>query len=349
MTFRQRMALTAFGMAIAAAGAAPYPAGANGIFEHYKGKTVTIVVPYGPGGVYDQYGQLFARNMGRFIPGNPTVIVQHMPGAGGATGMNYAYNVMQRQGYHMITPLDNTVIMQLLMSDRLRYDARNFTWVGSSAQTNSILLASTAKGVTSIEGWKKSGTELIGSSSGAASTSTLIPRYVMASLGLNGRVVAGYQGSRSAILAVEQGEADMTSFNWMAWTSIVPHWFEGKKPFGVPIVQVGIVKDPELPDVPMLADIVSEKYRPGALFIGTLGPIGRGLALPPNVPKEITEALRTAFDEMNADPDFAADVRKQGLRLQPTSGAEVQKIVEEGLNSASPEVVALVREAVFGK
>ncbi len=348
MNFRKTTALTVLGLCVAGASLAPHAAGANGIAEHYAKKTVSILIPYGPGGVYDKYGQLFARHMEKFIPGKPTMIVQHMPGAGGAKAMNYAYNVMQKQGYNLITPLDNTVVNQLLRPEKMRYDARHFTWVGSSAQTNIILVVSTTKGIKSVEDWVKSGKELIGSSSGMASTSTLMPLYMVAALNVKGRVVAGYKGSRRAIMAIEQGEADMSGFNWMAWSSMVPHWFKGEKPFALPIAQVGVVKDPELPDVPMLEELVPEKYKAGARFLGTLGPIGRGIALPPGVPKMVIEPLRAAFDAMNADAAFAEDVKKRGLRLQPTKGAEVQKIINEALDNASPEVVALVRNAVFG-
>lgn len=349
MTLHSKAAAAALGLAIVATTGAAFHADANGLAEHFAKKTVTILIPYGPGGVYDKYGQLFARHMEKFIPGAPTVIVQHMPGAGGAKATNYAYNVMQKQGFNMFTPLDNTVINQLLRPEKLRFDAREFRWVGSSAQTNIILVVRSAKGVKSVEDWVASGTELIGSSSGIASTSTMMPNYMFAALGVKGRVVAGYKGSKAAIMAMEQGEADMSGFNWMAWSSIVPHWFEGDKPFALPIAQVGIVKDPELPDVPMLEDLVPESFKPGARFLGSLGPIGRGLALPPGVPAEIVAALRDAFDRMNADPAFAADVKKHGLRLQPTSGAELQKMVDAAFESASPEVVAMVRKAVFGQ
>jgi tripartite-type tricarboxylate transporter receptor subunit TctC len=206
-TARKKTAVAVLGLALAGASAAALPAGANDIAEHYKGKTITILVPYGPGGTYDKYAQLFTRHLEQYIPGKPNIIVQHMPGAGGAKGMNYAYNVMPKEGYNMITPLDNTVVNQLLRPKKMRYDAKNFTWLGSSNQTNVILVVSTRKGVMSMEDWAKSGTEMIGSSSGVASTSTLIPRYAMTALGLKGRVVAGYKGSRNSILAVEKGEA----------------------------------------------------------------------------------------------------------------------------------------------
>lgn len=349
MKLSRTHAVAMVGLACALTTATAQNAAASEMADHFKNKTVTILIPYGPGGTYDKYGQTFSRHMGQYIPGKPTVIVQHMPGAGGAKAMNFAYNVMQKQGYNMIVPLDNTVINQLLRPKKMRYDSAKFTWVGSSNQTNVILVVSTRKGITSLEDWKKSSTGLIGSSSGAASTSSLIPKYLLKALKLSGRVVAGYKGSSASILAIEQGEADMSAFNWLAWSSKVPHWFTGDKPFGKPIIQVGVWKDPDLKNVPMLEDVVPPAYKAGAKFLGSLGPLGRGLALPPGVKKEVIGSLRVAYDKMNADPAFAAELKKRALRLIPAKGADIQKTVEEAMTATTPEVVAFVRKAIFGK
>ena len=349
MNFTSKTAGAALGLALAGAAMASAPASANGVADYYKNKTITILIPYGPGGTYDQYGQTFSRYMEKYIPGEPNMIVKHMPGAGGAKAMNYAYNVMPKDGLNMITPLDNTVVNQLLRPEKMRYQSEKFIWIGTSNQTNVIVVAASKKGVTSLEEWKKSGVELLGSSSGAASTSYLIPNYVMSAFGLKGKVVAGYKGSSDSIFAVERGEADMTAFNWLAFASKVPHWFKGDKPFANSLVQVGVWKDPDVGDVPMLEDIVPEKYKAGAKFLGTLGPLGRGLALPPGVPQMVIEPLRAAYDKMNADPAFAAELKKRNLRLIPSKGADIQKVVADAMTATTPEVVAFVREAIFPK
>ena len=349
MNFTGRTAGTALALVWASSMLVPQHAAANGVAEYYKDKTLTILIPYGPGGTYDKYGQSFSKHLPKFIPGSPNMIVQHMPGAGGAKAMNYAYNVMAKNGMNMITPLDNTVVNQLLRPKKMRYQSEKFIWLGATNQTNVILVAAVSKGVLSLEDWKKSGTALIGSSSGLASTSTLIPNYVMAALKTKGKVVAGYKGSSASIFAIERGEADMSAFNWLAWSSKVPHWFEGEKPFAKALVQVGVWQDPDLPGVPMLEDVVSEEYKAGAKFLGTLGPLGRGLALPPGVPEMVVEPLRTAYDKMNADPEFAAELEKRKLRLIPSKGADIQKTVEEAMTATTPEVIAFVRKAIFGK
>ncbi len=331
---------------IAAAGVIATPASADPYNVHYKDKTITIVIPYGPGGTYDKYGQTFARHLGLKIPGEPTVIVQHMPGAGGAKAMNYTYNVMQKRGYNMVVPLDNVVINQLLRPAKMRYESHKFTWIGSSNQTNNVLVVRTDSGVTDIKSW--AGRELIGATSGKASNGYLSPRLVMATLGYKGRIVTGYKGSSRSIMAIEQGEAQMAAFNWLAWSSKVPHWFKGDKPFARAIVQLGHFKDPDLPGVPMLSDLVDAKYKKAVAFMGASGPLGRGLALPPGVPKELIPGLRASYTAMNGDAKFAAELKKRRLRLMPTDGATVQKIVERTMRETTPEVVEQLRTLVFG-
>ena len=126
-------------------------ASALDVAKHYTDKRIIILVPYGPGGTYDKYAQTFSRHMEKFIPGKPNIIVQHMPGAGGAKAMNWAYNVMPKQGYNFLEPLDNTVINQLLRPKAMRYKSDKFTWLGSANQTNTIIVASVRNGISSIE------------------------------------------------------------------------------------------------------------------------------------------------------------------------------------------------------
>jgi tripartite-type tricarboxylate transporter receptor subunit TctC len=269
-----------------------------------------------------------------------------MPGAGGAKAMNYTYNVMQKRGFHMVVPLDNVVINQLLRPEKMRYEANKFTWIGSSNQTNNVLVVRTDSGVTNIKEW--AGKKLIGATSGKASNGYLTPRLVMATLGYEGKIVTGYKGSSRSIMAIEQGEAQMAAFNWLAWSSKVPHWFKGDKPFARAIVQLGHFKDPDLPNVPMLSDLVDAKYKDVVAFMGASGPLGRGLALPPGVPKKIIPGLRASYKTMNGDAKFAAELKKRRLRLMFTDGAEVQKIVERTMRDTTPQVVKMLRTLVFG-
>jgi tripartite-type tricarboxylate transporter receptor subunit TctC len=315
--------------------------------SYFKDKTMKIVIPYGPGGTYDKYGFAFSRELGKQIPGKPSVILQHMPGAGGAKAMAYAYNVMAKNGLNMIVPLDNTVVNKLMRPKKMRYEPAKFNYLGSSNQTNIIIVVRADTGVNSIMDMKK--TALIGATSGKYSSGYLTPKLAMGLLGLKGKMVTGYKGSSRSIFAVEKGEADMAAFNWLAWASKVPHWFKGKRPFAKAIVQVGFFKDPDLPDVPMLTDLVPESERAVVNFIASAGPLGRGLAMPPGVKSSIIKTMRTSYSAMNKDPAFAARLKRAKLRLIPSEGATIQKIVEKVLRETSPAVIKKARKIIFGK
>jgi tripartite-type tricarboxylate transporter receptor subunit TctC len=333
-------------IAITAAGITSTSTFAADVADLYKGRTITIAIPYGPGGTYDKYGATFARHLGKHIPGKPNVIVQHRPGAGGAKAMNYTYNVARKDGTFGIVPLDAAVVNQLIRPDKMKYDANKFQWLGSSNQTNSVLVVRSDTGVKTIQDMKN--IEIIGANSGRFNSGYMNPKLAMGLLGLKGRMVTGYKGSSRSILAIEQGEAQMSSFNWLTWDSKVPHWFEGKNPFARALLQNGTEKDPALPNVPMLADLVQEKDKPLVAFIASMGPIGRGITMPPGVPKHVIKALRKAYDDMNADPAFEAELKKRRLRLIASSGEKIQAIVRDALKASSPEVIKRVRKVIFG-
>ena len=316
---------------------------------YYKDKTLKIVIPYGPGGTYDNYAQAFTKHLGRHLPGKPTVIVQHMPGAGGAKAMNYAYTVMQKDGLNMLTPLDNTILNQLLRPEKMRYDARNFTWLGSSNQTNMVIVVRSDTGVKTWADLKKR--KSVGASAGTGSFDFIIQRLTSGLLNYDLQVVTGYKGSSATSHAIEQKEADLNANNWLTYASRQPHWFTGDKPFARAVLQVGVFKDPALPkSVPLISELLTDPLDKKVVdFIGVAGLLGRGLVLPPKSPAHTVKTLRGAYDAMNADPLFEAELKKRKLRLIPTRGAEIQKLVAQAVDSASPEVLKRAREVIFRK
>ena len=151
---------------IAAAGVAASPALAQEA-AFFKGKTMKIVIPYGPGGTYDKYGNSFSRHLKKHIPGRPNIILQHMPGAGGAKAMNFTYNIMSKNGLNMVVPLDNSVVNQLMRPKRMKYKTDKFRWLGSSNQTNVILVIRSDSGVKTLMDMKN--IAAIGATSGKSS------------------------------------------------------------------------------------------------------------------------------------------------------------------------------------
>tara|TARA_B100000686_G_C16801758_1_gene986553 strand:- start:539 stop:1579 length:1041 start_codon:yes stop_codon:yes gene_type:complete len=315
----------------------------------YQGKTIKIVIPYGPGGTYDKYGATFSHHLGKHIPGNPNIILQHMPGAGGAKAMNWLYKVAPRNGLVMIVPLDNTVLNKLMRPKKMRYESAKFIWVGSSNQTNVVMVVRSDTGVKKLEDLKT--IKIIGSTSGKNSSGYLTPMFIRGVLGYKIKMITGYKGSSKSIFAMEQGESQMAAFNWLAWASKVPQWFTGSNPFARPIAQIGFFRDPDLPkSVPLVNELLTNNMdKKAASMLAVAGLLGRGLALPPNVDKGTVSILRKAYDKMNADPAFAAELRKRKLRLMPTSGAKIQQIVNDAVKNADKAVVAHARKIIFGK
>lgn len=311
--------------------------------EFYEGKQITIVIPYGFGGTYGAYSRLIADHLAKHIPGKPNIIVQSMPGAGGIKASNFAHTVMRGDGLNLLMPPDTIVVSQLLRPDKVKYDARDFTWLGSANQTNVIVVVRTDAGVETIEDAETK--QVIIGSTGKGSPTFLVPTLLNETIGTKFKVVSGYRGSAKTMLAIEQGEVQGSALNWLAWSSKHPDWFP--KGFAKPIVQLGIWKDPDLPDVPMVTELVSEEHKPIAAFMATLGALGRGLVAPPGTPEDKIAILRAAFDKTAEDPAFAADVNKRGLRLIATSGAKLQQVVNDAFK-VDEAIVTKARKMLFG-
>ena len=322
-------------------------AAAGEIEDFYSGKTITLYIGYGFGGTYGKYSRTMAKHLTKFIPGKPKIIVKSMPGAGGIKMTNFAYNAMPKNGYHFLVPPDSSVVSQLLRPKKVRFKAQDFTWIGATNQTNTIFVVRKDSGVRK---WQDLRTiPVISGNTGPGSTAFLIPAMMNSMLGTKIKQISGYKGSSKTILAMEQGEHQGTAFNWLAWASKVPQWFEKETEFAIPILQTGVFIDPALPNVPMLKDVVDKKYIPIVNFMATLGIIGRGIALPPGAPKKLVAPLRMAFSKMVVDPDYIADAKRARLRVMYTSGEDIQKFVNNAIKSANPEVVGKARLLIFGK
>ena len=340
----RRMFLVVPALALFAAASMAWPTAKAS--EVYAGKTINLIIGYGFGGTYGKYARLFADNIKRYIPGNPNVIVISKPGAGGLLAVNYAYNVMPGDGFNIFMPTDSLVVAQLLRPKKIKYDARKFTYLGATNQTNTIMVVRNDSGITSIDDLKSK--SLVIGGTGPGSTSTMLPNALKNMLGLaKMKIISGYKGSSKTILAVEQGEIQAASFNWLAWSSKVPQWF--KNGFARPILQLGVWKDPDLPNVPMLSDLVSAKHKPIIAFMATHGIIGRGLATPPGVSSDKIAILKVAFAKMVADPAYIAAAKKRQLRVIPSTGDQIQKVVNDAIVNADKDMIALSRKLILGK
>lgn len=338
-----------FGIAAAAtlslAASISMPAKAESVADFYKGRTVTIVVGFGAGGTYGKYSLMLGEFLSDKIPGKPKVVVQHMPGAGGLKATNYAYNVMPKDGSGLIMPVDSLIISQLLRPKKVKFDSSKFTWLGTVIQSNAVIAIRADAGIKKLSDLKNK--QVIVASSGVGSQTFLMPQLLNALYGAKFKIVKGYKGSRKMQLAMEQGEAQGVSLTWLAWKSAKAKWFEPGG-FAKAVVQIGFTKEGDLSKVPMFGDVVKSKEDKQIVnFMASLSPIGRGLAVPPGVPADRIAALKKAFWATVNDPTFKAAAVKRNLRVNPLTGAQVQKIVNDSMKVSAP-VVKRARKLIMG-
>jgi len=328
--------------AIAVAGAfAGSPAQAQSPAEFYKGKTVTFLVPYPPGGSYDVYGRLVAAHMGKHIPGNPNIIVQNMGGGGGTKGTNYSYRSGAKDGTFLLWPFDAYATSQLLNPKRVKYDASKFTSLGSIVPVNPVVMARAGAPAKTRDGVLK--TEVIVGCTSRNSQSFIMPAMQKYFLGYKFKLICGYKGSAPLTLALERGEVDIQSSAWASWR--IRHADRISKGELTPIVQVGLTREKELPNVPLMQELTSDpKAKIVLKFVSGGSAIGRSLAAPPGVPADRIAALRKAFDATVKDPGLLADAKKRRALVIPKSGAAVQAIVMDIL-ATKPDIVKEAKAA----
>jgi tripartite-type tricarboxylate transporter receptor subunit TctC len=308
------------------------------VADFYKGRTVSIVMGTGPGGSYDLYGRLVANHFGKHIPGNPTMIVEHMPGAGGATAANFMFGPGPQDGGKIL--LTHALpLIEKLQSGGVRFESRKFQWLGAYDQISQVLAIWHTSPGKSIDELKTR--DIVLGSMGRAHLSYQWAALLKDALGAQFRVISGYPTGGELSLAMERGEIA----GWtIAWENIVGNsWLRDKKVY-VP-VQFTLSRMKELPDVPTLIEVSQGESREIAEFLAAGTPHARGLAVGPGVPAARVDALRTAFDAMMKDPAFLEEAEKRNLAISPRNWKEVTELTEK-IVSAPPEFVAKVKKVV---
>jgi len=308
----------------------------------FAGKTLRVLVGFSPGGGYDLYARELARYMGRHIPGNPTVVVQNMPGAGSLKAVNYLYNAAPRDGTVIGTFARGIVFEPLIgRPDGAQFEATKFNWIGSVSNEVGVCGIMSSRSVASWQDMLTKRT-LIGAS-GAGADSDAFSIVLRNLFHLPMKIVTGYPGGADMNLAMERGEIDgRCGWSWSSILSTKRDWLVNKQ---IQItVQIALTKHEDLPDVPLIMDLVNDQQRSAALkVIVSRQSIARPFAAPPEVPTERIDALRRAFDQTATDPNFLAEMRRDALEVRPVAGAEVQKLMEE-IYASPPEAVKLARE-----
>jgi tripartite-type tricarboxylate transporter receptor subunit TctC len=331
-----RLACGAF--IVAMAGLAPLPCAAqDAVADFYRGKQVSIMVGFTPGGSSSLYAQALARHMGRYLPGSPSFIVQHVPGAGGLVAANNSANTAPRDGTAFAITGRTVAIEPLIGNKNAKFDARAFNWIGTAnVEYTTCTLWHTAKVKTLDDALR---TEAIVGGSGADATEVVFPKAANKLVGTRFKVVLGYPGSTEILLAMERGEVE--GFCGIGWTFLKLRkgdWLKEKK---VNILyQMSLTKHPELPDVPAIIDYAkTPDDRKVFEFLFAPQEMGRPFFAPPGVPAERVRAMRSAFAQTLKDAGFLADAEKMGVEVQHVGGEEIQALVER-IYASPPEVIA---------
>jgi tripartite-type tricarboxylate transporter receptor subunit TctC len=324
-----------------ALGAASFLAGAllasgsqaqQSVEDFYKGKTISMIIGYTPGGGYDTYARLVAKHMSEHIPGKPQIVPRNMPGAGSRTAVAHIYSVAPKDGTVLGTA-DQSLALAQAMGESLPFDTTKLIYIGNPSAENNTTAVWHTSGIKTIDDAKKQEVP-VGATGG--STSSQYPKAMNALLGTKFKIILGYPGGNDINLAMERGEvAGRGSNSWASWKGTRPDWLKDKK-INI-LVQIGLNKAPDLPDVPLLMDLAANPEDKAVLrLLSAPSTIGRPIFTTPDVPEARVKALREAFDKTMNDPNFRAEAEKAGLELDPVSGAELQKIVADIVATPRP-------------
>jgi len=323
-----RLALAAALLAVSCASA---PAQSPAAF--FKGRTLKIVVGFGPGGGYDLYARLLAKYLPAHVPGAPSVVVENMEGVGSVRAANFVYEAAPRDGSVIAAVNQNAPMYQLLGGAGARFRAEEASFIGSLTHSNEVLYVWHTSGITSLEQAKAR--EVVLGAVAVTSDSYIYPTVINGLLGTKFRIVNGYTTGQALNLAVERGEVmGRGGTSWASIQSSRPTWMQ-EKAINI-LVQVGPRKEDELADVPLLSDLVANDDDRRLLGVISL-PLALGYAywLPPGVPADRVAALREAFAATAADKALLEEAAARHIIIRPQPGAAIEALVRE--TAATPK------------
>ncbi len=309
----------------------------------YKGKTVRIIVGASAGGGYDTYSRTIARHIGKYIPGNPTFVVENMPGAGMLIAANHVYKVAKPDGLTIGHFIGGLFVQQFLGKPGVEFDAAKFGYIGVPAQDNYAFGISKRSGVTSMDQWlaTKANIKLGGVGAGAATDD--IPKVLMATIGLPAQLVSGFKGTADIRLAYNSGEVHGVC---NAWESFRATWPNEVKSGDLNIVLQATAKPhPELANVPLVMSYAKTEEAKKLIeaLVHSVGPAARPYVVPPGTPKDRIMTLQKAFMDVMKDNDFLAEAKKAKLDINPLDGAELERNVRR-MFTLDPTLVPRAKE-----
>lgn len=313
------------------------------VADYFRGKTIRLVIPTGPGGAYSLYALLFAEHFGRHVPGTPAIVPEYRAGAGGLIAANYLYSAAPRDGTVIGIPLAPIILGQYTGGSAVQYDTSKFIWLGQMADITRLLTVWGDSKIKTFDDLKVYDT--IAGTTGKGSETFINPAIINHVFGARIKIVAGYKGSADLLLALERGEIGIMSATWSNLSGNHPDWVkQGKVRF---LAQIGLSKVPGLDNVPLLSDLAPNQADRRLIEFMSLvtTSVGYSVMAPPGLPDNIAAALRRAFDETMKDPAFVADAQKRHIALAPTDYHSVENAVDKAINSP-PELFQRFNHAI---
>jgi tripartite-type tricarboxylate transporter receptor subunit TctC len=292
----------------------------------FAGKTVQVIIGYGPGGGFDQWGRTLARHIGEHLPGNPTVIAQNMPGAGSYLAASYIYSVAPKDGT-VFALIDPTAILGPIMgADAARFDPTKMSWLGATTRDTPVCIASgSAEVKTAADLFSKT---LIVGDNGAGSTTHSYPAALDGLLGMKFKLVAGFPASADVLLAMDRGEVEGICESVESIAKMRSDWFSSGK--ARVLFQGATAPNPDLKGVPNILDFAhSDEDKQALSFLYAGQAIGRPFVAPPGLVPGSLQMVRDAFDATMKDPAFVADASQQKLLVKPLDGVTLTGLVDK--------------------
>lgn len=336
MAWLDRVAIATALLALPAAAASADP-----VADFYRGKTITISIGVSPGGGYDLYARVLAQYMRKHIPGEPLIVPQNMPGAGTLRAASYVFSAAPKDGTALATFARNIPTLPLF-APSANFDARRFTWIGSIASDTSLCIT---RADSPIKTWQDMLTKTVvmgGQFDG--SDANIFAKLYRNLLGAKIKLVTGYPGTAEVAMAIERSEIDgLCGLSFGGLIALRPQWV--KKKYINILVQAGLTRDPRLPGVPLITDLISDpaKRKILNLFLAPMA-MGRPFAGSPDIPVERKAALREAFVDTMKDPQFLAEAATRQMDVSPMSGEQVEQLVQQ-LWDTPPDIIHKAAEA----
>jgi len=319
---------------------------------NFQGKTITIIVGTVSGDLYDLYARAIALFMGKYLPGNPNMIVQNMPGAGHMIAANYIYNIAKPDGLTMGAINAGLYFEQMIGRAEVKFDWTKFNWIGNATKSPQVLYMRSDSPFKTIEDVRSAKEPPKCGTTGLSNMGYFVPKLLEEAVGAKFNVIAGYQGGNEIDLAVEKGEIQCRSLSSEAFFSREPFFTWRKKGFVRTLMYGGKNRDEKLPDTPTIYELMDKYKAPElarrlATALLASGEFHRPYMAPPKMRPEVVRTLRDAFSKTMKDPEFQTEAKRKKLDLDPTTGEEVQALANDVM--AQPRDVIERLKKMMGK